>query len=515
MEGAAAHTDIEKRWESEKQEIIGESEARSNQESQPKLDKHGFPLRPQPTDSPLDPLNWNRWIKLLVLLQVSFLGFLGPFSQGAIESPVDRVWKNSAYRPLSQFMGITITEASYNTTLAIVLAGVAPLFYSPLANIYGRRPVYIFSCIIGIVAGARSAISTHWKNLLVARVFVGVGTSAGMGIGASVVSDMYFMHERGKYMGIYVIFTTNGAHIAVLVGGFVAKDVGWRWCYWVPCIALGITWVLNLFLLPETIFHRDVDHRDQVAGDTQMNLRSWIRLLRPWPKSVKRHLRLWDLTHCFIMLKYPSVLLTTIYYSYAFGIGTVLFAVTGSASFSAIYGFDTAQVGLAIGVPTTIGSIIGELAAGPVSDLLLLWSNRRHNGESPPETRLHVMWPGLILLPAGVIIEEVCFQHRTHWMGPVMGMGIGCFGLQIISTNIFAYLADRYRPQSAEISTLLNFGRLTFSFTLGFYMLPFAHATSYGTAWIIMAVISVGLYAGIVGRSEVIARLILPVVPAA
>ena len=31
-----------------------------------------------------DPLNWNKWFKLLVLLQVSFLAFLGPFSQGAI-----------------------------------------------------------------------------------------------------------------------------------------------------------------------------------------------------------------------------------------------------------------------------------------------------------------------------------------------------------------------------------------------------------------------------------------------
>ena len=70
-------------------------------------------------------------------------------------------------------MGITITEASYNTTLAIVLAGVAPLIWSPLANVYGRRPVYIFSSIIGIAAGAGSAVATKWGNLLVARCFVG------------------------------------------------------------------------------------------------------------------------------------------------------------------------------------------------------------------------------------------------------------------------------------------------------------------------------------------------------
>lgn len=97
-------------------------------------------------------------------------------------------------------MGVTITGASYSTTLAIVSAGVAPLLWSPLSNVYGRRPVYIYSSIIGIVPGAGCAVTTRWQNLLIARVFAGMGTSAGMGIGASVVSDMYFMHERGKYV---------------------------------------------------------------------------------------------------------------------------------------------------------------------------------------------------------------------------------------------------------------------------------------------------------------------------
>jgi MFS family permease len=95
-------------------------------------------------------------------------------------------------------MHISITTASYNTTIAIVLAGITPLILSPISTIYGRRPIYIFVTIIGIIASAGSAISKSYGPLLVARAFTGIGTSAGMGIGASAVSDMYFMHERGK-----------------------------------------------------------------------------------------------------------------------------------------------------------------------------------------------------------------------------------------------------------------------------------------------------------------------------
>lgn len=261
---------------------------------------------------------------------------------------------------------------------------------------------------------------------------------------------------------------TNGAHAAAVVGGFTAKYVGWRWCYWIPCIALAVTWLLNIFFLPETLYHRDFTTGQ--SFEPQTTRRSQLALFKT---ERHRRLRTTDFFHCFRLLRYPSISLTCIYYSYAFGIGTVLFAVTGSAAFRSVYQFDTAQVGMAIGLSTFVGSVIGEFASGPVSDLLLLTYRKRHGGTFYPEIRLHAMWLGMVILPGGVIIEGVCLQFRTHWAGPVMGIGIGAFGLQVVSTNIFAYLIDCYKPQSAEISTLLNFGRLTFSFTLGFYMVSY------------------------------------------
>ena len=258
------------------------------------------------------------------------------------------------------------------------------------------------------------------------------------------------------------ISVTNGAHVASFVGGFTATYVGWRWCYWIPTIALGATWLMNLGLLPETLYCRDsATGRSVEANSSRLAL---------WKTGRNRRLGAADFLHCFQMLKYPSVAFVGTYYSYAFGIGTVLFAVTGAAAFGSVYEFNSAQVGMAIGFPTLVGSVIGEFASGPVSDMLVLAYRKRHEGVWCPEIRLHAMWPGFFILPAGVIIEGVCLQYKTHWMGPVVGIGIGAFGLQVVSTNSFAYLADCYRPQAAEISTLLNFGRLTFSFTLGFYM---------------------------------------------
>jgi hypothetical protein len=49
-----------------------------------KLDPRGIPLSPQPTDDPKDPLNWNRWLKLMVLTEVSIFSFLALFSASLI-----------------------------------------------------------------------------------------------------------------------------------------------------------------------------------------------------------------------------------------------------------------------------------------------------------------------------------------------------------------------------------------------------------------------------------------------
>jgi MFS family permease len=236
----------------------------------------------------------------------------------------------------------------------------------------------------------------------------------------------------------------NGAHLAAVIGGFVANAWGWRWCFWLPAIIWGVNWLVNVFCLPETLYYR---RPNSDGEETQPQSEPWLRLFTFNSASVNRRKLAWsDFLHVVHMLRYPSVLFPTIYYSISFGVGTVLFAVTGAAAFGSIYHFNTAQIGMIIGLPTLIGSLIGELCAGPVSDRILYIHTKRNHGVSTPEARLQAMWPGFVIMPAGVIIEGVCLQYRTHWMGPAMGMALGLFGLQIVSTNVFAYTMDVSSP---------------------------------------------------------------------
>jgi hypothetical protein len=212
-------------------------------------------------------------------------------------------------------------------------------------------------------------------------------------------------------------------------------------------------------------------------------------------RLANRNLRATDFLEPFYMLKYISILIPGLYYMISFGHGTVLFAATGSSLFAKFYHFNVAQTGLLLSIPLLIGCLIGEFNAGWVTDYMVYRYAKKNDGVRKPEARLDAIWLAL-LLPIGVIIDGVCLTHykTVGWVGAAFGMGIACLGLQVATTGGVCLLhrcepsrpisphstskkerevADEvmqcYKPQSAEISTVLNTFRSIFSALISFY----------------------------------------------
>jgi len=135
---------------------------------------------------------------------------LGPFNSAAI---------NPALLPLAMRFNISTVQASYQTTTTIVAVGICPLFWTPLANVYGRRPVYLVSTLIGVLGTLGSGLAKTWASLIVARVVSGLGVGAAMALGAATVNDVFFLHE------VSYVFLLDLDHERLIVTG----SVGQRW----------------------------------------------------------------------------------------------------------------------------------------------------------------------------------------------------------------------------------------------------------------------------------------------
>ncbi|PON26135.1 hypothetical protein TGAM01_v205079 [Trichoderma gamsii] len=437
-----------------------------------KLDKHGLPLVPQPSDHKDDPLNWPYWYKYFVLALLCLLAFVVQFGAGMVPA---------AFGPIALAYGVSHQAASYLTTTYTLFGGVTPLVVTPFVNLYGRRPAYLIFTAIAMGANIGSAYAPSYGTQILTRCITGIGASVALAIGGATITDMFFQGERGKYIGFYALALTNGPHFGPIAGGFIAQNQGFRWIFKWNAIMFGI--VLGCFLLffPETLFSR--------TQFSALENRTYWQRFAFRGKVINRKLRASDFLHNFKMLRYVAVVVPCVYYMTANSYGSIVFVLTASSITERLYHFDTEQNGLLLGIPLTLGCLIGESCTGWISDWLINRYARRHDGYRKPEARLHLA-PLCLFLPAGLIIHGVSVSNHAPWIALAVGMTVASIGVQAGTTLTYSYIADCYKPQAAEVSTIINLFRQTFAFTIGFYALPFGQSAGFGVAWGVFAIIN-------------------------
>ena len=140
-------------------------------------------------------MNWPMALKITILIQVSLLSSLGGINTAMI---------NPAYVPMAKELHVSTIRASYQTTICIVLAGVASFLWVPLANKYGRRPVLLGTTLLAFVSIIGSVYAKTFNHLIATRVFNGLFPAAWV-LGPAVVVDMFFVHQRGRAMGVFTV----------------------------------------------------------------------------------------------------------------------------------------------------------------------------------------------------------------------------------------------------------------------------------------------------------------------
>ncbi|TVY81245.1 Efflux pump radE [Lachnellula suecica] len=443
--------------------------------------RHGtVDLTPLPTMDPADPLNWPAWKKNINLFLVAFHAMMTTFIAASVIP---------AFELFSIDFGVSLTQASYITSVQILILGISPIFWKPISNRFGRRPIWLISTFLSMVCNIGCAESNSYPAQIVTRILVAFFISPAIAISSAVVTETFFARERAQKMGIWTLMVTLGPPSGPFIMGFVAYHTnGWQWIYWILAMVNGAQFILYFFFSPETLYVRNS------TGPKNTSLSPFRRQYLNFGKLGPYPITWRDFWTPITLFAYPNILLPTIAYSLIFGFSSVLLTVEIPQLFTPKFGFNAQQIGLQF-LGMIIGSVLGEQLGGRGSD----WFMRRKAAQLgrsrtvAPEYRIWVSYPGFALVLCGLVVFCVQLNKLTTYnVTPIIGIGISAFGNQMITTVLVTYAVDCHHEHAASIGVFINLVRSTWGF-IGPFFFPdmFTNLGLDGTAGLMVGILIV------------------------
>lgn len=187
----------------------------------------------QPANDKSEPGSRNLLLFLIVLTS-----FINPFMGAAV---------NIALPGIAAEFSMNAVRMGW-VSMSFLLASVAVLLpVGKIADIAGRKRIFIYGNIIVALASVMCGLSTNSVMLISFRVLQGIGGAMMFGTGTAMITSAFPPEKRGRALGINVSAVYLGLTLAPLLGGGLTDLFGWRSIFWLN-IPFG------LFVIPATYY---------------------------------------------------------------------------------------------------------------------------------------------------------------------------------------------------------------------------------------------------------------------
>ncbi len=161
----------------------------------------------------------DKTVKNSVLITVMLGSFLIPFMGTSLNLALPSIQK--------EFL-LDVVLLSWIPTAFILANAALILTFGRLADIHGRKKIFLYGVITYTIASFLGAISPSGTLLLLFSFLQGIGSSMIFGTGVALISSVFEPRNRGKAYGIYVGSVYAGIFSGLILGGFLIQLLGWR-----------------------------------------------------------------------------------------------------------------------------------------------------------------------------------------------------------------------------------------------------------------------------------------------
>jgi EmrB/QacA subfamily drug resistance transporter len=174
----------------------------------------------------------NPWIILAIIAFAQFMVVL------------DATIVNVALPSIQRDLGFTVEGLQWIVTGYTLTFGGFLLLGGRLADIFGRRLIFLAGLALFALASLACGFATSETQLIVARAVQGLGGALLSPAALSILLDTFREGKaRNKALGVWGGVASGGAAVGLLLGGIITEYIGWEWIFYVN-VPIGILTIL-------------------------------------------------------------------------------------------------------------------------------------------------------------------------------------------------------------------------------------------------------------------------------
>lgn len=298
-------------------------------------------------------------------------------------------------------------------------------------------------------------------------------------------------------------------YLGPIIGGFMAARVTWRWMFWSTSVFQAVMTVMSVFTFKETygplILKRRAARLRRETGnpgyraETRDTGRPALAVLA---SAFTRPLRL--------LAFHPIIQVMAVLSAFEYGVLYIVLS-TFSELWTSRYGQSVEISGLHY-ISCSLGELIGSQVGARAMDFFFRrgqqqaeqpqqhsttaaaashdsmesgsgsdsGGNDRTTKDHSPESRLPLSFPGLFIMPIGMIWYGWAAERGLHWAVVDTAVVFMLFGMQMGSMSQSAYVIDVYHEHASSAMAAEQFARSLTAFCFPLFAPAMYKALGYG-----------------------------------
>jgi len=187
--------------------------------------------------------------------QQKYLGSKGLIALSAMLSafvPLSTDLYLPALPGMGEYFNAPMEQINLTLTVFFIFYSAGSLFWGPLCDRYGRKPVLLIGLTVYEIASVLCALAWDASALIVFRAFQAAGGSAAGAVATAIVKDVYSGRKRESVLAIVQTMTMIAPMVAPMIGAMLLTLVSWRGVFF-ALSAVGAAALLGALALQETI----------------------------------------------------------------------------------------------------------------------------------------------------------------------------------------------------------------------------------------------------------------------